>query len=48
MVEKISRECEDINITPMYWVNSANMSSIKLAQKAGFEIVSEEIVISII
>lgn len=40
------RKCQEKEIYPMYVVDSANINSIRLAKKAGFSIISEEIILS--
>ena len=47
IVEKISRKCLQKGIIPRYWVNKDNESSKNVAKKAGFKLLSKEIVLSI-
>lgn len=47
VVEKISEECLKKGLIPTYWANKNNIPSRKVAENAGFELFSKEIVVSI-
>ena len=47
VVQKISEECLNRGLIPTYWVNKNNIPSIMVAEKAGFKLLSKEIVLSI-
>ncbi len=47
VVTEAAKWCINNNILPIYWVDSENTASINLAKSLGFEVRSQEIVISI-
>lgn len=47
VVEKIADECLKKDLIPTYWVNKNNIPSRRVAEKAGFTLLSKEIVVSL-
>lgn len=47
VVEKIAYECLKKDLIPTYWVNKNNIPSRRVAEKAGFTLLSKEIVVSL-
>ena len=47
VVEKIADECLKKGLIPTYWVNKNNIPSRRVAEKAGFTLLSKEIVVSL-
>lgn len=47
VVEKIAEECLKKGLIPTYWVNKNNIPSRRVAENAGFELLSKEMVVSI-
>jgi len=47
VVAKAVNWCAENNILPIYWVDSSNISSIKLASSLGFNLMNKELVVSI-
>lgn len=47
VVEKISRECINHGLIPIYWVNVKNKSSKKVAENLNFKVIGKEIVLYI-
>ena len=44
---KIAEKCLKKDLIPTYWVNKNNIPSRRVAEKAGFELLSKEMVVSI-
>lgn len=42
-----ARWCLERQIVPVYWVDSLNVPSLRIAQRIGFRVMSEELVISV-
>ena len=47
IVERISRDMENDQIIPIYWVDVKNKASFELARSLLFEIMAEEIVVKV-
>ena len=47
VVQKIAEECLKNGLIPTYWVNKNNIPSRRVAENAGFELLSKEMVVSI-
>lgn len=47
VVQKIAEECLKKGLIPTYWVNKNNIPSRRVAEKAGFKLLSKEMVVSI-
>lgn len=45
LLELLLKKCEEEGIIPIYYVNAENEPSIRLATKAGFEVVQTEVVV---
>lgn len=45
VVEKIAEECLKKGLIPTYWVNKNNIPSRRVAENAGFELLSKEMVV---
>ncbi|CQR74358.1 hypothetical protein SOV_24820 [Sporomusa ovata DSM 2662] len=46
VVSKAAKWCLENDVLPIYWVDSLNVNSLKLALSIGFQIMAEELVVS--
>ena len=47
VVQKIAEECLKNGLIPIYWGNKNNIPSRRVAENAGFKLLSKEMVVSI-